>query len=136
MSAGRPDSRRGEWTAVYRRRMASVNSDPRLSDFAVRILNWLTYEVDPACGCLPHVTIRDLAGIFAKKPDTVRGALGELEHHGYVTFEFPGRGKPGWVQVTGYYGEVMHPNRRLADRWEKGAPKRRRLRQPALKVVR
>jgi DNA-binding transcriptional ArsR family regulator len=132
---GRLNAGRGEWSAVYRRRMASVNSDLRLSDFAIRLLNWLVFEVDPSCGCLSDVSIGDLAELFDKDWHTVRAALGSLEHHGYVEFEF-GRGKAGWVAVTGYYGDVMHPNKLLSKQWSQGAPKRRRLRQTDLKVVR
>jgi hypothetical protein len=132
---GRLNAGRGEWGAVYRRRMSSVNSDLRLSDFAIRLLNWLVFEVDPSCGCLTGVTIGDLAELFGKDWHTVRAALDSLEHHGYVEAEF-GRGKPGWVAVTGYYGDVMHPNKMLSRQWAQGASKRRRLKQPDLKVVR
>jgi hypothetical protein len=124
---GRLNDGRGEWGAVYRRRMSSVNSDLRLSDFAIRLLNWLVFEVDPSCGCLSGVTITDLAGIFDKKRDTIKAALADLEHHGYVEFEFPGHGQPGWVAVTGYYGDVMHPNKLLNRQWAQGTSKRRRM---------
>jgi hypothetical protein len=104
--------------------------DKRLSEFARLLFGWLVYEVDPRCGCLDDVTLVELAEHFGKKRDTVRAAFQELRDAGHVTFSFPGARQPGWVRVTGFYGEVLHPTTLLRQQWAQGRPWRERKDRP------